>query len=472
MLKSVLFSICFSVVLFFGWLTEDVSVTQDYPERVDALSEFDVNITINKSAIKGFAKYQQTMPEGVEITNLEGQGATFTFSDQTIKYIWMSLPESESYTISYHVKIKDAALSSIIMGGKFSYLDDNQRMSYNVPTKEIKVGEELIPEEIIPEPIVSISRTVKETDNLKYLVDITIDKKHINGFAKVQDFIPSGAQVESQETAGAVFSVVDRKAKFVWLNIPNSQVFNISYSIDLTEADPKDMAAVFGEFSFLHNGKTQTEKIEAIGFENETLVAESNPEESETNASTSPVEEEEDSNEEIAEQTKVKEKEIPAPTKEANEEKQEEQKDTSKEVLASKSVATNNEAKQEQKAADQQDASEPVASKTINQKKITSTPSPETGVFYRVQLLAGKNNVKAPYFAKKHSYTANFFVENHQGWIKYTTGNHNVYKSARDSRESIKKQYNFPGPFVVAYNDGERITVQEALMVTGQKWLQ
>ena len=126
MLKSVLFSICFSVVLFFGWLTEDVSVTQDYPERVDALSEFDVNITINKSAIKGFAKYQQTMPEGVEITNLEGQGATFTFSDQTIKYIWMSLPESESYTISYHVKIKDAGLSSIIIGSKFSYLSESQ----------------------------------------------------------------------------------------------------------------------------------------------------------------------------------------------------------------------------------------------------------------------------------------------------------------------------------------------------------
>lgn len=466
MLKSVLFSICFSVVFIFGWLSEDVSVTQDHPERVDALSEFDVNITIHKSAIKGFAKYQQTMPEGVEITNLEGQGATFTFSDQTIKYIWMSLPESENYTISYHVKIKDASLSSIIMGGKFSYLDDNQRMSYNIPTKEIKVGEELIPEEIIPEPVVSISRTIKETDKLQYLVDITVDKKNINGFAKVQDFIPSGAQVESEETAGAVFSVVDRKAKFVWLNIPNSQVFNISYSIDLTDADPKDMAAVFGEFSFLHNGKTQTEKINAIGFEDETLAVESSREENKNNASTSPIAAEEEKTEQIAQQTQEKEKSAPT------EEEKVKKKDVSKKVLSSKTSTTNDEAKQEQKTTEKNATAEPAASKTIDEKKITSTPSPEKGVFYRVQLLAGKNNVKAPYFAEKHSYTANFFVENHQGWIKYTTGHHNVYKSARDSRESIKSQYNFPGPFVVAYNDGKRITVQEALMVTGQKWLQ
>ena len=55
--------------------------------------------------------------------------------------------------------------------------------------------------------------------------------------------------------------------------------------------------------------------------------------------------------------------------------------------------------------------------------------------------------------------------------MKYTTGDFLAYKQARDGREEIKSNYTFPGPFVVAYNNGERITVQEALMISNQKWV-
>ena len=96
---------------------------------------------------------------------------------------------------------------------------------------------------------------------------------------------------------------------------------------------------------------------------------------------------------------------------------------------------------------------------------------PETGVYYRVQIAAGKNNLKRDEFTEMFAFYEEFKLESIDGWFKYTTGHHQVYKSARDDRTRITQKYSkFNGPFVTAYNSGERITVQEALMITSQKW--
>ena len=77
------------------------------------------------------------------------------------------------------------------------------------------------------------------------------------------------------------------------------------------------------------------------------------------------------------------------------------------------------------------------------------------------------------YFATRHRYHGDFSVERHQGWIKFVTGKFGSYAEARDQRVAFNAAgHAFPGPFVTAYNNGERISVQEALVLSNQKWVQ
>ena len=64
--------------------------------------------------------------------------------------------------------------------------------------------------------------------------------------------------------------------------------------------------------------------------------------------------------------------------------------------------------------------------------------------------IATKNYVK-----NKYHFSENFDLENHDGWIKYTTGRFDQYKEARNKRNDLNSN-EFPGPFVTAYNFGKK----------------
>jgi hypothetical protein len=111
-------------------------------------------------------------------------------------------------------------------------------------------------------------------------------------------------------------------------------------------------------------------------------------------------------------------------------------------------------------------------SEKVNNTRTNIALIPDEGVSYRVQLMAGHNDVSESWVANKYNFKGRSDTEVHEGWIKYTTGSYKEYKSARNERENINKAYHFPEPFVTAYYLGERITVGDALIISQQDWLQ
>lgn len=97
--------------------------------------------------------------------------------------------------------------------------------------------------------------------------------------------------------------------------------------------------------------------------------------------------------------------------------------------------------------------------------------TPTADVIYKVQIMAAHKVVGKPYFQRVHKFSTDFSVEAHEGWQKYIIGNYPEYQFARDKREELRKNTNLPKPFVTAYNQNKRITVQEALVLSNQKWI-
>ncbi|RMG83158.1 MAG: hypothetical protein D6707_01580 [Bacteroidetes bacterium] len=434
MIKSftIFFGILFTMVInvIFG---DGVKVSQNIPSHVNPGDEFTVEITVSKSDVNGFAKIQQELPPGFEAEVVDSKGASFTFNDNKVKFIWMSIPEDEEFTISYKVKVGADVQGKFDIKGKFSYLYNNERKVVDLPVNTISVGEE--PETAQkentppPTPEVFATRLVEPSGN-NYTVTIHIQKENLSGFTKVEELLPEGVtSVKEIDTQGAIFSYVNNKAKFVWMKIPDDNEISVKYEV-AGITNPQDLINMSGHVSYLD--QEETKRVEIQPAENQPeLQPLAQTEQSSTEAS-EPVSAEEPEN---LQTSQTEEPEMAQKTTET------------KEISTSEPQANNNEA-------------------------ISNIPPAETGVTYRVQICAGHEQVNVTeHFKKVYKFEEEpVKLENHEGWLKYTIGSYQIYKNAKERRNDVTARYEFPGPFVTAYNQGKRITVQEALMITHQKW--
>lgn len=427
------FGVFFYQLIFSG----DITVNQQLPSSMQAGSEVVVEIIVHKNDVTGFAKVQQEIPQGFTVEEIDTKGATFSFKENKIKFIWMALPSEEEFTVSYKLKADESLTGDFTFSGKFSFISNSERKNIEMNKATISVVEELITEtqttpieennnaeetnteptvvdtetepiEIVETPPSTIKlinvkckRTINEIEPGKFTVLVTINKDGVEGFAKIGEIIPNGFTASEENSNGGVFSFKNQNAKILWMSIPKGEEITISYVVTANPTTTNGEYQIKGDFAYLDNDVTSKYTIDGSNFK---LTLPEEASEPIAVVETEPIVEE------IA----------------------------------------------------------PEETETTPENRISSTPSPEKGVTYKIQVGAGHKTVSSNYFSNKFNIQDNVSTMNHEGWIKYLVGSYNQYKEARDKRETVRTKVKTA--FVTAYNSGKRITVQEGLMISNQKW--
>ncbi len=520
MIKTI--SVLFSYVAFLllGLFTSDtVLIENNTPAMIAPGIRSEVSVNVRKGDVQGFSKLELTLPDGFVATPGEIKGASFTFSGDKAKFVWMNLPEEEMFTITYFIESEPGIDGAYEIKGTFSYVKQNKREDIYIPTRTIVVKQDAptgVEATLAEAPVVRVEAPVLEmscerrierlADN-EYLVKLKVNNNKIVGFGKILEILPDNCSTNRDNDGGAIITQDANSIKFVWFEVPVASSFEVSYRV-MCISDGT-VPVIRGQVSYTENGNPFTVDVvqveapadlgtqianqtNAAGTDSTLAAANSTTANNQTtvtqdSTTTGNVSSTGDGNN--AQQTNG-ETQVAANTNTTQQNTSTTGNNGGNEVVIANGVDTNSTAQTTQNSADSRSSDQQQIDKkkdknavvnenpndvsaVVDNTKVTvkSIPSAEKGITYKVQILAAHRVVDKTYLKKKFSFDQDFNIENHNGWIKYTAGSYAQYKDARDARVKITSESsNLPGPFVTAYNDGERITVQEALLISKQLW--
>src|ERR1017187_7735431 len=101
--------------------------------QVVAGKEVHVEITIHKDKSSGFARLAEYIPDGAEIKYAKTDGGTFDIQGKRLKFIWISMPQKDEFTVSYTVNPEAMKEGNYAIYGKFNYVEGDE-------TKEVEIA--------------------------------------------------------------------------------------------------------------------------------------------------------------------------------------------------------------------------------------------------------------------------------------------------------------------------------------------
>lgn len=359
----------------------------------------------------------------------------------------------------------------------------------------------------------------------EFTVTLTIHKGKQSGFARLQQFLPKGFTAEAVDTKKAQFINDEESAKFIWIALPAEEVFTVSYKVKV-DANLSGLQVVNGLFYYIQDEKTQKISLDPIEITIGAQSAEVKPNVERKLISIDPDKGEFrveltfhptaekipaqfideipsgftaenidshgasftfDNNKASFNWTTfpadstftIAYKVSSSTTKEAPQingmlvygnENDKTEAERKKETVADDSTPDSiidalisSENDRQQMAEKAIEASNPPSTEEASTKTEISIPAPQSGIFYKVQICATRKSParNSQYFTSKYKVENEVELTEHEGWKKYIIGSFTNYKEAKAFSEQTKSKVS--DAFIVAYDNGERIPLNQAI---------
>ncbi len=447
-LLIILFFICSSFNSIYSQGT--IAVSMDIPQYIAPGKELTVNLRVDRGVTEGYVKIEEFFPLGIVATPVESQGAEFSFSNNYLTIVWKDIPKEDVLKLKFKLSIPSTMEGKAKFEGRVNFLVNNKLTKtefedFNVTFQSEDADEETTKEIETPRKVIvglpnktkgSIEKiakvelpitinakrtfTVLNADEL--LVQIEIDQTNLTGFLKHEDMIPMGFKIKNENNSGSTFTFMENKVKYVWSEVPKENKIITSYRLIRDGNDAKKLT-LDGSVQYLDKGESKKIELKNEDINFDFIQAEGTEKPSVAKSASN----------------------VAAPNSNPNPNPNPNPKPV---------------AKSEPK---------PVVKKVVNvaTKPASEFPKASKGIKFKVQICATQNKSDAQKVSQEFNITEEIESEMQDGWYKYTIGvfgNYNDAKSFSDSKSSIPTR-----PFVSAYYNGKRISVQEALMINSQK---
>ncbi|HEU4716812.1 MAG TPA: hypothetical protein VFU15_03220 [Bacteroidia bacterium] len=461
MVRPLIIVVNLLIAFFLKFMTGTPSADITFPSTAKPGDKVNVKAVIHTNGETGFIRFAMEVPEGwtVDTAKCSLDGSSFFFEKNTAKFIW-SKPASSDLTVSFKVVVPSSANGDYSFPCKISHTVNNLPDNIQLTPLKLNVSGSGSEEDLVkqaqdstskPDVAVSAVRTVPPGDVTgEFSVDVLINKDDLGGWGKLEDSLPSGFLAQPDKNDGGEFHFENGVVRIYWYKMPSKTTLNVRYKV-IASPDADGQKTIYGHFAYLENFGAKVIGItpSVVNMKSSPALVVNDQNTNSGNKGNSSGTSQDSGNN--------------GNTGTTGDQGQNSNTDNS-----GNNAKTNNSGS-ENNAQAQNGNAQNNAQNSGQQNGNNSGSQGSKGVTYSVQIAAMKRMVPVSYYQSTYGIAA-VNAEQIDGLNKYTTGSFTSYNDARDHRETIRNK-GVTGPFVAAYNSGKRITVQEALMITGQKWV-
>ncbi|GEM_PF-2629404 len=387
------------ILSYFFGPDPSIKVEVQAPAKVRPGDDFIYQLKVSKGNLNGFSRIQVFIPQGLTVTPVDVKNAEFLFEEDYVKFIWINLPEEPEFTVSMKVHVDANSEGEKYLNGELSYIENDKTEKFPLQQTTIVLDASLPQADNSSRPDVERKLIALNADQGEYQVELTIHPNQEQSAARFIDDIPEGFTASVVDAHGSDFSFTEQSAIFIWKELPKENSFTIVYKVNGGANKPSPN---------INGMLVYGDQVLSSNSGTATPVESTT---STTETATNPV----------------------------------------ADAIVAQLVETEKNRSQI-----------PSESGTAIAQDI-QLPAPQSGIYYKVQISA---TMKSPvrnnaWFSTKYKWQDNVDLAMQDGWKKYMIGTFNNYEQAKAFRNQTSEKIS--DAFVVAYDHGQRISVQEAL---------